>query len=147
MTQHHVSKVKHLLDLQNAIWTPAHIIPCEDHKMEHIPRLQTQTALHGRMDTITWEWNKRNALQYLKSHTKNQYPNLTWLYWIFYAEHGWPVSTPHGLEHFLLGQVRPSVLHPDAGLHVVEITAIQLKELDQQEAQVDVGTPRVDPRV
>lgn len=29
MTQHHVGKVKHLLDLQNAIWTPAHVIPCE----------------------------------------------------------------------------------------------------------------------
>lgn len=34
MTQHHVGKVKHLLDLQNAIWTPAHVVPCKDHKMK-----------------------------------------------------------------------------------------------------------------
>ncbi len=77
----------------------------------------------------------------------NSNPSLTWLYWIFYAEHGWSVSTPHGFQHFLLGQVSPSILHPDAGLHVVEITAVQLKELDQQDAQVDVGTSCVDPRV
>lgn len=74
-------------------------------------------------------------------------PKLTWLYWVFYAEHGWPVSTPHGLEHFLLGQVSSSIRHPNASLHVVEITAIQLKELDQQKAQVDVGAAGVDPRV
>lgn len=74
-------------------------------------------------------------------------PCLTWLYWILDAEHGWPVPTPHGLEHLLLGQVGPSVLHPDAGLHVIEIASVQLEELNQKEAQVDVCTPRVDPRV
>lgn len=73
--------------------------------------------------------------------------NLTWLYWVFHAEHGWPVSTPHAYQHFLLGQVSPSILHPDAVLHVVEIAAIQPKELDQQDAQVDVGTSCVDSRV
>lgn len=72
---------------------------------------------------------------------------LTWLYWILYAEHGWSVSTPHCLEHFLFGQVSAAVRHSDAGVHVVEITAVQLKELDQQEAKVDVTTSRVDPRV
>lgn len=77
----------------------------------------------------------------------NSNPSLTWLYWVFNAEHRRPVSTPHGFQHFLLGQVSPSILHPDASLHVVEITAIQLKELDQQKAQVDVGTSRVYPRV
>lgn len=74
-------------------------------------------------------------------------PTLTWLYWVFYAEHGWPVSTPHGLEHLLLGQVSASILHPNTSFHVVEISAIQLKELDQQKAQVDVGAAGVDPRV
>lgn len=74
-------------------------------------------------------------------------PCLTWLYWILYAEHGWPVSIAHGFQHFLLGQVGSPILHPDAGLHVVEIAAVQLKELDQQDAQVEVGTSRVDPRV
>lgn len=77
----------------------------------------------------------------------NSTPNLTWLYWIFYAEHGWPVSTPHGLEHFLLGQISPFILHSDASFHVVEIVAVKLKELDQQDAQVDVGAACVNPRV
>lgn len=36
------------------------------------------------------------SLVYLLIHT------LTWLYWVFYAEHGWPVFTPYGFEHFLL---------------------------------------------
>lgn len=72
---------------------------------------------------------------------------LTWLYRVLYAEHRWSVPTAHGLEHLLLGQVSSSVLHPDAGLHVVEIAAVQLEELDQQEGQVDVCAPRVDPRV
>lgn len=72
---------------------------------------------------------------------------LTWLDWILYAEHRRPVSTSHGLEHLLLGQVGPSILHPDASLHVIEIAAVQLKELNQQEAQIDVCAPCVDPRV
>lgn len=74
-------------------------------------------------------------------------PKLTWLYWVFYAEHGRPVSTPHGFEHFLLGHVSSIILHPDAGLYIVEVMAIQLEELDQQDAQVDVGTSRVNSRV
>lgn len=72
---------------------------------------------------------------------------LTWLYWILYAEHGWPVSAPHGFEHFFLAQIGSSILHPDAGLHVIKITAIQLKEINQQEAKVDVRTPRINPRM
>ena len=55
---------------------------------------------------------------------------LTWLYWIFDAEHGWPVSIPHGFEHLLLGQVGSSILHPNARFHVVEIAAVQLEELN-----------------
>lgn len=72
-------------------------------------------------------------------------PSLTWLYWVFDAEDGWPV--PHCFHHFLLGQVGPSILHPNAGFHVVKILAIQLEELYQKQAQVDVAAPRVDARV
>lgn len=77
----------------------------------------------------------------------NGNPKFTWLYWVLYAEHGWPVPAPHGLEHFLLGHVRAAILHPDARLHVVEISAVQLEELNQKVAQVDVGASRVDPRM
>lgn len=99
---------------------------------------------------------KQTNIQFTKQHTHtyiiNQclfilIPSLTWLHWILYAEHGRPVPIPHRSQHVLLGQVGPSTLHPNAGFHVVEIAAVQLKELDQEDAQVDVGTSCVDPRV
>lgn len=36
MAQHHIGKVKHLLDLQDTIRTPAHVIPCEDQSGENM---------------------------------------------------------------------------------------------------------------
>lgn len=77
----------------------------------------------------------------------NRFPELTWLDGVLDADHGGPVPAAHALQHLVLGQVGASVLHPDASLHVVEVTAVQLEELDEEEAQVDVGAPRVDPRV
>lgn len=71
----------------------------------------------------------------------------TWLDGVLDADHGGPVPAAHALQHLVLGQVGASVLHPDARLHVVEVTAVQLEELDEEEAQVDVGAPRVDPRM
>lgn len=72
---------------------------------------------------------------------------LTWLDGVLDADHGGPVPAAHALQHLVLGQVGASVLHPDARLHVIEVAAIQLKEFDEEEAQVDVGAPRVDPRM
>lgn len=74
-------------------------------------------------------------------------PELTWLDGVLDADHGGPVPAAHDLQHLVLGQVGASVLHPDARLHVVEVAAVQLKEFDEEEAQVDVGAPRVDPRM
>lgn len=39
------------------------------------------------------------------------------------------------------------MFHPDASLHVVEITPVELKKLNEEDAQIDVGASCVDPRV
>lgn len=57
------------------------------------------------------------------------------------------MAAAHGLHHLLLGEVRSSVLHTDPRFQVVEVAAVQLEELDQQDAQVYVGRPAVDPGV
>lgn len=77
----------------------------------------------------------------------NGTPGLTWLDGVLDADHGGPVSAAHALQHLVLGQVRTSVLYSDARLHVIEVAAVQLEELDEEEAQVDVGAPCVNPRV
>lgn len=72
---------------------------------------------------------------------------LTWLDGVLDADHGWPVPAAHALQHVVLRQVGASILHPDSRLHVVKAAAVQLEEIDEEVAQVDVGAPRVDPRV
>lgn len=57
------------------------------------------------------------------------------------------MAVAHGLHHLLLGEIRSSVLHTDPGFQVVEVAAIKLEELDQEDAQVYVGRPAVDPGV
>lgn len=57
------------------------------------------------------------------------------------------MATAHGFNHLLLGKVSSSVLHSDPCFQVVEVAAIQLEELDQEDAQVYVGRPAVDPGV
>ena len=49
--------------------------------------------------------------------------------------------------HLGLGHERPAVLHPNRGPHKVEISAVMFEELDEQDAQVDVGLSGVYPRV
>lgn len=72
---------------------------------------------------------------------------LTWLDGVLDADHRRPVPAAHAFQHLVLGQVGATVLHPDTRLHVVEVAAVQLEELNEEVAQVDVGAPRVDPRV
>lgn len=55
------------------------------------------------------------------------------------------MATAQGLHHLLLGEVGTAVLHPDSRFQVVEVAAVQLEELDQQDAQVYVGRPAIDP--
>lgn len=57
------------------------------------------------------------------------------------------MATSHGLNHLLLGKISSSIPHTDPRFQVVEVAAVQLEKLDQQDAQVYVGCPAVDPWV
>ena len=59
-------------------------------------------------------------------------------------------------HELVLGQIGAAVGHPNAGLHVVEAAAVELEELDEQHAQIEIesagarvhnGRARVDARV
>ena len=69
--------------------------------------------------------------------------HLTWLEGVFYTQHGGSFPIGHALHHIVLGQVGAPILHPDACSQVVEVPAVKLQELNQQDAQVEVGTPGV----
>lgn len=72
---------------------------------------------------------------------------LTWKQWVFYAEHGWPVSVGHGFHDLFLCHVCSSILDADPRFQVVKMAAIQLKELNQQDTQVLVGIPGINTRM
>lgn len=68
----------------------------------------------------------------------------TWEQRVLYAEHGWSVSICHGLHDLLFGQVPAPIFDTNPCFQVVEMAAVQLKELNQQHAQILVGVPGVD---
>lgn len=72
-------------------------------------------------------------------------PGPTWLQGVLDVEHGRPVAVHHVLLNLVFGNVAASVLYPDARLQVVEVAAVELEELDEQDADVDVGTGHVLP--
>ena len=51
------------------------------------------------------------------------------------------------LLDLVFGDDGPAVAHPDAALEVVEVLAVALEELDEEDAQVGVRLGGVDPRV
>lgn len=44
-----------------------------------------------------------------------------------------------GISYLVLGYVCAAALHSDARLEVVEVSAVELKELQQEDAQVDLS--------
>lgn len=83
------------------------------------------------------------SLQTCKTHTHTH----TWKQWILYAEHGWPVSISHGLHDLLFGYVCASIFDTNPSFQVVEMAAVQLKELDQQYAQIFIGVSGINARM
>lgn len=71
----------------------------------------------------------------------------TWLQWVLDVEHGGPVAIHQVLLNLVFGNVAASVLYSDACFQVVEVAAVQLKEFNEQNANVDVGTAHVLPVV
>lgn len=71
----------------------------------------------------------------------------TWKKGVFYAEHGWSVSVVHFLHDLLFCHVRTAILDTNPSFQVVEMATIQLKELNQQHAQIFIGVSGIDARV
>lgn len=67
----------------------------------------------------------------------------TWKKRVLNTQHGGPVAITHGLHDVLFSHVSTTILYPDACLQVVEMSSIQLKELDEQNAKVHVGIPGI----
>lgn len=55
---------------------------------------------------------------------------------ILYAQQAGPVAVHHVLLHLLLVYVPAAVPYPNARVHVVELPAVELKELYEEDAQV-----------
>lgn len=71
----------------------------------------------------------------------------TWKKRVLDAEHRRPVAVAHGFHDVLFGHVSTAVLYPDACFQVVEMAAVQFKELDEQNAEVHVRSPGVNSGV
>lgn len=71
----------------------------------------------------------------------------TWLQWVLYVEHGGPVAIHHVLLNLVFGNVATSIFYPDACFQVVEVATVQLKEFNEQNTDVDVGTAHILPEV
>lgn len=71
----------------------------------------------------------------------------TWKQWILYAEHRWPVSIRHGLHNLLFGYICASILDANPCFQVVEMAAVQFKELNQQDPQVLIRVPGINTRM
>lgn len=71
----------------------------------------------------------------------------TWLQWVLYVEHGGPVAIHHVLLNLIFGNIATSIFYPDACLQVVEVATVELKELNEQNTDVDDGSAHVFPVV
>lgn len=71
----------------------------------------------------------------------------TWLQWVLNVEHGGPVAIHHVLLDLIFGNVATSIFYPDACFQVVEVAAVELKEFNEQNPDVDVGTAHILPVV
>lgn len=71
----------------------------------------------------------------------------TWKKGVLYAEHGWSVSIIHFLHDLLFGHVRAAIFDTNPSFQVVEMATVQLKEFNQQHAQILIGVSGIDTRV
>lgn len=79
--------------------------------------------------------------------SRDEFKISTWKKRVLDAEHGRPVAIAHGFHDVLFGHVGATVLYPDARFQVIKVTAVKLEELDEQDAEVRVGSSGVDSGV
>ena len=72
---------------------------------------------------------------------------VPWVEWVLYAEQRRSVAILHLLLNVILAHIGPAIPHADPRVQVVEVAAIQLKELNQQDTQVVAGQLTVATRV
>ena len=66
---------------------------------------------------------------------------------VFDAEQRRLEAVLHVAQYVVLAHVRAALAHADARVEVVELAAVELEELDQQHAQVDLLVLGVEARV
>lgn len=71
----------------------------------------------------------------------------TWLQWVLNIEHGGPVAIHQVLLNLIFGNIATSIFDSDARFQVVEVASVQLKEFDEQNTDIDVGTAHILPVV
>lgn len=71
----------------------------------------------------------------------------TWKKGVLYAEHGWSVAIVHFLHDLLFGHVRAAIFDTNPSFQVVEMATVQLKEFNQQHAQILIRVSGIDTRV
>lgn len=126
MAEHHIGIVKGLLHLHGTIWTPANIIiwrTKERHYDVGITQIRVST-FKGNSNTCS-------------SST------LTWLERVLDVEHWGPVAIHQIFLDLIFSNVTTPIFYPDARFQVVEVAAVQLKEFDKQNANVDVRTAHI----
>lgn len=125
MAEHYVGVVKGLLHLHSTVGTPANVVIC-------------------------WRRGRESVSVNVSMATESPGPFFsvpTWLQWVLNVKHRGPVAVHQVLLNLIFGHVATAVFYPDASLQIVEVAAVQLKELDEQNSNVTVGAADVVPIV
>lgn len=75
--------------------------------------------------------------------TSSYFPAPTWLQRVLDVEHGGPVAIHQALLDLIFCNVTTPIFYSDACFQVVEVAAVELKELDKENANVDVGIAHI----
>lgn len=89
-------------------------------------------------------------LDILRTNTRFKLLTLTvptWLQWVLNVEHRGPVAIHQILLNLIFGNIATSIFDSDARFQVVEVASVQLKEFNEQNTNIDVGTAHVLPVV
>lgn len=71
------------------------------------------------------------------------FPALTWLQRVLDVEHGGPIAIHQVLLDLIFCNITTPIFYSDACFQVVEVAAVELKELDKENANVDVGIAHI----
>lgn len=134
VAEHHIGVVKCLLHLHGTVWTPANIVVCWT---------QDRWSICVKMRI----WPTCHYILTIPYPSFFVFTVPTWLQRVFNVEHGGPVSIHHVLLNLIFGNVATSIFYPDTRFQVVEVATVELKEFNEENSYVDVGTAHILPVV